>query len=510
MLNVAMVLRESAKRYPQKPAVVAGPSSLTFGELDERARRFAGALRDLGIAPGDKVALACPNLPAFTVAYFGILAAGAVVVPLNVLLKAREIAYHLEDSQARALVCFAGTPELPLGAAGREAFAQVPGCRHFVEIPAGPESAAENTLDGLIESTPDALDLSATAEADSAVILYTSGTTGQPKGAELTHSNIFLNAQVCADMMRYRADDIALVVLPLFHSFGQVVQLVAGMLRSVTSVLLPRFEPEAVLAQLSEHRVTVFCGVPTMYWALLHAPEETSAAIARHLRLAVSGGASLPVQVLRDFEQRFEVPILEGYGLSETSPVVSFNHLDHSRKAGSVGTPIWGVDLRLAREDGSEPPIGEPGEILVRGHNVMKGYYRRPEATAETIRDGWLHTGDVGRVDEDGFYFIVDRTKDMILRGGFNVYPREIEEVLLQHPEISLAAVIGEPDAEHGEEVVAYIVPKEGCQPQPEAIVAWGREQMAAYKYPRRVEVRASLPMTATGKILKKELRQGT
>ena len=284
-----------------------------------------------------------------------------------------------------------------------------------------------------------------------------------------------------------------------------------GLLAGMTSVLMARFEPEEALRLMAERSVTVFAGVPTMYWALLNTEAEgvDLDGLAKNLRLAVSGGAALPVQVLREFEERFEVPILEGYGLSETSPVASFNHLDRERKPGSVGTPIWGVEMRIVDAEDNELPVGESGEIVIRGHNVMKGYYRRPEANAEALRGGWFHTGDVGILDEDGYFYIVDRTKDMIIRGGFNVYPREIEEVLMTHPAISLAAVLGVPDPEHGEEIKAFIVPVPGREPTSSEIIAWSKEQLAAYKYPRIIEFRGSLPMTATGKILKKELRSG-
>jgi long-chain acyl-CoA synthetase len=515
MLNLAAQLEESARSQPRKPAFVLGESALSFAELDAAARKVASRLVAMGVEPGDKVALSCPNLPQFPIVYFGILKAGAVVVPLNVLFKEREVAYHLGDSQAKVYFCFEGTAELPMGAEGAAGFAAVPGCEHLVAITADP--AAQSSLPGAPETLGEfltqgdaAFDTVQTSPDETAVILYTSGTTGQPKGAELSHANVFMNCVVCRDLLDYRRDDTALVVLPLFHSFGQVVQMASGVLCGLTSVLLPRFEPGAALRLMQRHEVTVFCGVPTMYWALLHTepPEDVDLkATAGALRLAVSGGAALPVQVLTDFERKFEVPILEGYGLSETSPVASFNHLDRPRKPGSVGTPVWGVEMRIVDAQDREAAVGEPGEIVIRGHNVMKGYYRRPEANAEALRGGWFHTGDVGTMDDDGYFYIVDRTKDMILRGGFNVYPREIEECMIEHPDISLVAVVGVPHESLGEEIKAFVVPTEGTDPSPEEIVHWCRERLAAYKYPRIVELRDSLPMTATGKILKKELR---
>ena len=513
MLNLSTVLESAARRDPGKAAVLFGDTEMRFGELDAAASRVAAGLIELGVEPGDRVAISCPNLPWFPVAYFGILKAGAVVVPLSVLLKGREIAYHLADSGAVAYLCFEGTPELPMLEEGRTGFEDTASCRHLVAITGAPAAAVPDgcgTTLGRLAAGPDAAETVATSPDDTAVILYTSGTTGTPKGAELTHANIVMNAKVSAEMLRFDAEDVALMVLPLFHSFAQVVLMCAGFSAGVTLVVQLRFDPGTVLAAMEKHGVTVFAGVPTMYWGLLHSPEAERfdlAAIAARLRIAVSGGASLPLEVLRSFEDRFDVPILEGYGLSEASPVASFNHLDRERKPGTVGTPIWGVEIRLADADGNEPPPGEPGEILIRGHNVMKGYWARPEATAETLAGGWLHTGDVATVDEDGYYSIVDRTKDMIIRGGFNVYPREIEEVMMEHPAVSLVAVIGIPDAEHGEEIAAYVVPAEGADLGEADLVAWCRERMAAYKYPRSVTVREGLPMNATGKILKRELR---
>ncbi|MCB0224516.1 MAG: long-chain fatty acid--CoA ligase, partial [Anaerolineae bacterium] len=349
-----------------------------------------------------------------------------------------------------------------------------------------------------------------TQTGDSAVILYTSGTTGQPKGATLSHANMFFNALVSSQMLQLSAGDTALIVLPLFHSFGQTVLMNAGIYAGMTNVLLPRFDPDAVLAAMQNENVSVFCGVPTMYWALLNHPEAHKYdldKIARNLRVCVSGGSSLPVEILRGFEEKFNVPILEGYGLSETSPVASFNHLDRERKPGSIGTPIWGVEMRVVDVNDRLLPAGERGEIVIRGHNVMKGYYNRPNDTAEAIRNNWFHTGDVGVMDEDGYFSIVDRLKDMIIRSGFSVYPREIEEELMTHPAISLAAVIGVPHEEVGEEIKVYVILREGATATSEEIITWSQANMAGHKYPRLVEIADSLPMTATGKILKKELR---
>jgi long-chain acyl-CoA synthetase len=321
-----------------------------------------------------------------------------------------------------------------------------------------------------------------------------------------------LNARGTKDIIRMQHDDVHALVLPLFHSFGQTCQMNAGFSMGNTLVLIPRFTPEAVLTALQEEKVTIFVGVPTMYWALLAYEDKDGlfdiAAIADTLRIGVSGASSLPLEIIKGIEAKYQIPIMEGYGLSETCPVATFNHLHKERKPGSVGTPIWGVEVKIVDQDDNELAAGEVGEIAIRGHNVMKGYYNKPEATADAFKGtAWFHTGDLGRKDADGYVSIVDRVKDMIIRGGFNVYPREIEEVLMTHPAVSLASVIGVPHDSHGEEVKAYIVLKPGETATEEDLLAWSKEQMAAYKYPRIVEIRESLPMTATGKILKKELK---
>ncbi len=381
-------------------------------------------------------------------------------------------------------------------------------------ITANPAAASPiegtQTLGSLMAGQAPTLETVATNAEDTAVIIYTSGTTGRPKGAELTHSGLMLNGILSADLMGARPEDIQLIVLPLFHIFALTVLMIAGVYRGTESILLPRFDAEAVFGLMQKHGVTIFAGVPTMYWGLLNykGDQFDYKSIAEKLRVCASGGASLPVQVMKEFEERFKVPIIEGYGMSEGSPVVTFNQLSVGRKPGSIGTPVWGVEVKIVDENDQEVPVGEKGELLYRGHNVMKGYYKRPEANAKTLRGGWMHSGDVAIKDEDGFFYIVDRTKDMIIRGGLNVYPREVEEVMMKHEAISLVAVIGLPDEQFGEEIKACVVLKEGASATPEAIIAWTKEHIAAYKYPRVVEILDSLPMTATGKILKKELRK--
>ena len=513
MYNLSAALETAAREAPDGTALVFAGQRVSWGALDAAASRIAAGLAAAGVGRGDVVALSCPNLPQFPMAYFGVLKTGAAVLPVNVLLTADEIAYLLEDSGAAAFLCFEGTGELPSGEAGWAAFRRVPGCREFRVVTADPAApspiAGAVTMGAMMAGAPAGFDAVQRAGDDIAAVLYTSGTTGRPKGAQLSHTNILLNAMLARDLVGFDRGDVCMITLPLFHAFGQIVQMMACVVAGAAMVLIPRFEPGAVLKSLREDAVTIFAGVPTMYWALLNHPADAAdlAAVAEKLRVCASGGASLPVEVLRGFEEKFKVPILEGYGLSETSPVVTFNHLHKPRKPGSVGTPVWGVEVRVVADDGADAPAGETGEVIVRGHCVMKGYLNKPEANAEALRGGWFHTGDIGRLDEDGYLYIVDRVKDMIIRGGFNVYPREIEEVLMAHEAVSLAAVVGVPDARQGEEVKAFVVPAPGREIDAAALVAWSRERLAAYKYPRLVEVRDSLPMNATGKILKTELR---
>jgi long-chain acyl-CoA synthetase len=376
--------------------------------------------------------------------------------------------------------------------------------------------AAASTLADLTADQPETFATCPTRPDDTAVILYTSGTTGQPKGAELTHANMFVNAGITRELflpavdVRPEADNVVLISLPLFHSTGQTAQMNAGLYGGMRLVLLPRFDPAAVVQTMVAERVNYWTGVPTMYWMLLQyakANQVDTASIAQHLRCASSGGAPMPVEVLRQFQETFGVRILEGYGLSETSPVACFNQFQRPSKPGTVGPPLMAVDVACVDEHDRPVPTGERGEVVIRGHNIMKGYYKRPEATAEAMRNGWFHTGDIGVLDEDGYLAIVDRKKDMILRGGFNVYPREIEETLMTHPAVSLCAVIGVAHERLGEEVKAFIVRRAGAAATEDEILAWCKERMAGYKYPRFVEFRDALPISGTGKLLKRELR---
>ncbi|GAB3017800.1 long-chain-fatty-acid--CoA ligase [Nocardioides flavus (ex Wang et al. 2016)] len=520
MSNLSSLLERSAAAHPDRTAVVLGATRLTYAQVDAAANQVANLLVSRGIEPGDKVALSCPNLPYFPIVYYGILKAGATVVPLNVLLKGREVAYHLDDSDAKAYFCFQGTPELPIGAEGHAGFEQAERCEHFFVITADP--AAESPIPGTetlgraMAGQAPSFESREVGDDDTAVILYTSGTTGQPKGAELMHRNMISNAMVSEELFGADADnpDTLLCVLPLFHSFGQTVIMNAGFAFGGTVVMLPRFEAGPALQLMEAEGVTFFAGVPTMYWGLLGALDDSGVdvkKVAETVRVAVAGGSALPVEVHKEFERRFGVTILEGYGLSETSPVASFSVWGEPVRVGSIGKPIPGVEMKLINP---EPGVREDladgedvvGEIAIKGPNIMKGYYGRPDATAEAIVDGWFRSGDLARKDADGWYYIVDRSKDMIIRGGYNVYPREVEEVLLTHPDVSLAAVIGVPDESHGEEVKAVVIRKDGATVTEDELVAWAKEQMAGYKYPRIVQFVDALPMTATGKILKREL----
>ncbi|WP_109507791.1 long-chain-fatty-acid--CoA ligase [Nocardioides speluncae] len=514
MPNLSSLLEDSASKYPTRDAVVLGDTRLNYAQLSGAANQVANLLVDSGIRPGDKVALSCPNLPYFPIVYYGILKAGAVVVPLNVLLKGREVAYHLADSEAKAYFCFQGTPELPIGAEGYAGFQETDGCEHFFVITADPAAPSPiegtTTLGAGMAGKAPTFETAATDDGDTAVILYTSGTTGQAKGAELSHANMHGNALSGEPLFGANESrpDTYLCVLPLFHSFGQTVIQNGAFAYGGTVVLLPRFEAAPALGLMQKEKVTFFGGVPTMYWGLLGALDDSVdvAAIRDNLRIAVAGGSALPVEVHKDFEAKFGVTILEGYGLSETSPVASFAPRGEEVRVGSIGVPIAGVEMKLIKDDWSDTESGEIGEIAIKGYNVMKGYYNRPDATAAVIKDGWFRTGDLARKDDDGFYYIVDRSKDMIIRGGFNVYPREIEEVLMTHPDVSLAAVSGVPHESHGEEIKAFVIRNADAGVTEDELVAWGKEQMAAYKYPRIVAFVDALPMTATGKILKREL----
>jgi long-chain acyl-CoA synthetase len=491
--NLAGILTDTAARHGDKVAVKLDEVELSYSMLDGASAHVAGLLRERGLEPGDRVGVMLPNVPYFPVVYYGILRAGGVVVPVNVLLKAREVEFFLSDPAAKLLFAwhdFADAADAGADAVGAGRILVEPG--RFEEL-----VGAADPITEVVDPADD----------QTAVILYTSGTTGKPKGAELTHANLRINCTITAEKLaRLSSHDVVLGALPLFHSFGQTCGMNACACVGATLTMLPRFDPEKALGIIQRDAVTVFQGVPTMYNALLHCDRRDDFDVSS-LRLCMSGGSAMPEELMRQFEEAFGCIILEGYGLSETSPVASFNHPDRERKPGSIGTPIEGVEMKIVDDDGKDLPEGEVGEIVIKGHNITKGYWNRPEATEEAItRDGWFHSGDMARVDEDGYFFIVDRKKDLIIRGGYNVYPREIEEVLYGHPAVQEAAVIGVEDEKLGEEVGAAVVLKKGEGISREELCGFVKEQVASYKYPRRIWFVDELPKGPTGKILKREI----
>ena len=501
-LTLASILAESAERYPDRDAVVLGSQRISYADLWDQTRRYAAVLAERGVGPGDTVALLMPNVPDFPRVYYAALSLGAVVVPVHALLVGREIAYVLRDSRATVLVVAA--PLLEQGAAGA-AEAGVP-----VLATMGDGGSDIERLDVLAEQVTPIRAYVQRDPSDPAVILYTSGTTGAPKGAVLTHLNMTMNAIVTAtSVINMRTDDVLLGTLPLFHSFGQTVVMNAGFFVGATMVLMPRFDPAGALGLLVDEKVTVFAGVPTMYIALLAAARADERRPA--LRICASGGSSIPVAVIDKFRDVFGVEIYEGYGLSETSPVATFNQEVFGRKPGTVGRGIWGCDAAIAAAEVESRiellGVGEIGEVVLRGHNIFSGYLNNPEATEAVLVDGWFRTGDLGTVDSDAFISIVDRKKDMILRGGFNVYPREVEEVLAGHPGVAQVAVVGFPDEVHGEEICAVVVRSpEGADLDGPTLIEWSKERLGRYKYPRRVEFADTLPLGPSGKVLKREI----
>ncbi|MFI7128993.1 long-chain fatty acid--CoA ligase [Nonomuraea sp. NPDC050153] len=486
-MNLADRLHIAAERLGGRAVLTLDEAELTYGGLDELSARLAGLLRCRGIGAGDRVAIMLPNVPEFGVVYYGVLRIGAVVVPLDPLLKKREIAAYLGDCGARLLIAWHAFAEVAeAGTAGTTA-----DC--FFVVP--------EEFRRLLRRVAAEREIAAMEGDDTAVIHYTSGTTGRPKGVELTHANLGGNAATVARMHALGVDDVVLGALPLYHTFGQTCSLNATVHAGARLTLLRRFEAGRALEVIRRDGVTVFQGVPAMYIALLDHPGASDLSM---LRVRTSGGAALPLDVLRAYEARFGCEIIEGYGLSETSPVAATNRGGPHRRPGSIGRPIRDVEMRIVTEDGRETPRGEIGEIVVRGPNVMKGYWNDPAATAEAVRDGWFHTGDLGRVDADGYFYLVDRRRDVIIRGGYTVYPREVEEVLYEHPAVRQAAVFGVPHPGLGEEVEAVVALR--APVTCEELRDFVRERVAAYKYPRRVSFVDELPMSPTGKILKRAL----
>jgi long-chain acyl-CoA synthetase len=443
------------------------------------------------VQEGDRVGMQLPNVPYFPIVYFGALRLGAVVVPMNPLLKGREVGYHLSDSGSSVVVGWHQFEEPAVAGAaeaGAEAIVAKPG--EFEQLLGEAEPVRE-----VAERDDD----------DPAVIIYTSGTTGTPKGATLTHANILAAADTGRDLVDAGPTTVTVATLPLFHVFGMSAIMNVTIRGHGLLTLVPRFEPGKVLEVIERDHATTFGGVPTMFSALLHHPERERRDVSS-LNLCVSGGAPMPVEVLRGFDEAFGAKVLEGYGLSETCGMATFNRPDQERKAGSIGVPIGGTEIRLVDDSGSDVPRGEPGELVMRGPFVMSGYWNRDDATNEVMRDGWFHTGDIATVDDDGYYFIVDRKKDLIIRGGYNVYPREVEEVIYTHPAVREAAVIGVAHESLGEEVAAAVALKEGAEISPDELRDYIKQRVAAYKYPRVVWTVEELPKGPTGKILKREI----
>lgn len=491
MTNLADNLTATAEQFPDRPAVKLDDLVLTWADVQEGARRVAGMLKQKGVGPGDRVGMVLPNVPPFPVIFYGAVSIGAVVVPMNPLLKAREVKYYLEDSGASIVFAWKDMAEEAGKGAESVGIECVEVGTDFAEVLAGFEPDAE-----VVSREDD----------DDVVLLYTSGTTGQPKGAQLTHHNMITNAATSAEtLIEITEEDVVMGCLPLFHVFGLTCGLNAATLKGSCLTLIPRFDAEKALEVVSRDQVTVFEGVPTMYAGMLHAKGAADADMSS-LRTCISGGSAMPVEIMKNFEKTFDCLVFEGYGLSETSPVASFNQPGQERKPGSIGTEVRGCELKIVDDERNEVAQGEVGEIAIKGENVMKGYWGREEATAESIHDGWFLTGDMAKVDEDGYYFIVDRKKDLIIRGGYNVYPREVEEALYEHDSVAEVAVIGIPDDSLGEEVGAAVALKDGEKVDVEELQAFAKERLAAYKYPRAVWLVDELPKGPTGKILRREV----
>lgn len=511
-MNLANRVHEISLQESDKTAYHFMGKDTSYGEFDQSVAKFAGALQTLGVKKGDHVAFLLSNTPHFLISLYATMRLGATAVPINPIYTPDEIAYIVKDSDAKVVIALDAL--LPLI---EKAHLALPAVQTYVicetdpsaaeKIAALPEDvrgkvhsftgalAAASSLDSMTEVQPD----------DNAVILYTSGTTGKPKGALLTHENLYSNARDVGDYLKMTPTDRVVATLPVFHVFALTVVVNAPLMQGATIILVPRFNPKDVFEAIKSQKATVFAGVPTMYNFMNQYPEDVVADFAS-VRMAISGGSAMPVALLHSFEDKFNVRISEGYGLSEASPVTCFNPIDRERKAGSIGTSIVNVENKVVNELGEELPPGEVGELIVRGPNVMKGYYKLPEETASAIRDGWLYTGDLARTDEEGYFYIVDRKKDLIIVGGYNVYPREVEEVLFAHPGVSEAAVVGLPDPDFGEEIQAYVVLKDSSITA-EDLRKYCAEHLAKYKVPKQFEILEDLPKNTTGKILRRSLK---
>ncbi|MFC4244065.1 long-chain fatty acid--CoA ligase [Gryllotalpicola reticulitermitis] len=504
-VNLAAILAETAKRAPERTAVVFGADHISYGRLWAETKAYAGALRGLGIGAGDRVALLLPNVPDFPRAYFAILSLGAIVVPVHALLKADEIAYVLRDSGATTFIIAA--PLLAEGAKGAAA-AGVP----VLSVMVPDDKIAEAPFPRLEDLARDAEPVAGyefVSPGTTATILYTSGTTGTPKGAQGSHFSLVEHVNtLLLGAIDMSEDDVVLGCLPLFHTFGQMCVMNVAFRRGASVVLVPKFDGATALTLLNTHRCTIMTGVPTMYIGLLEAakanPERPP------LRYGLSGGAALPVAVIGRMTEEFGVAVHEGYGLTETSPVATFNHYGRTTRPGTIGQPIWGTEVIIAEAELDdrivELPRGELGEICVRGHNVFKGYLNKPDADAQAVVDGWFRTGDLGTMSDDDYVTIVDRKKDMIVRNGYNVYPREVEEVLARHDAVSACAVYGVPHPVHQQEIVAAVTLMPGAVASPEELIEFVKEKVAPYKYPRQLDIVETLPIGPSGKVLKRVL----
>ena len=506
-MTVGQILDRAVKQWPEQTAIVFRGQKMTYAELGARSDALAWSLRQLGLNQGDRVAILQVNSPEFSNTYWACAKAGLVVVPINVLFKEEEAYHILSDSGARAII--ANDLFTPLIAT---LLPRLPGLEYVVILgePKLPKALdyARLIAQGMAGAAgPGALACKDQVQpSDLMSVLYTSGTTGKPKGAMLTHRNISFDAQACSKALPVTHDDVWLAALPMFHSYAETVLIVLPAVMGASVVMQERFIPDNTMRLIEEYQVTTFPGVPAMYATFLQVAPENRSSLAS-LKWCVSGGAPMPLEVMRAFEQEFDLLVLEGDGPTECSPVTSINPWDAERKPGSVGLPLPGMEIKIFDEKDRELPPEEIGEIVVQGDNVMKGYWNRPQETAEALRSGWLHTGDLGKKDADGYVYIVDRKKDMVLVGGLNVYPREIEDVLYSHPKVLQAAVVGVPDKLRGEAVKAFIVLKPGQTCSAKEIRTFCRERLAVFKVPRHVEFRDELPMSNTGKVLKRELR---
>ncbi|MFS0634616.1 fatty acid--CoA ligase family protein [Mesobacillus foraminis] len=510
-MNLSSRLRDTAARIGEKPAYFFMGESSTYAELDAAVTRFASGLEQLGVKKGDHIALLLGNTPQFVISLYGALRLGATVIPVNPVYTADEIGYILHNGDVKTVVGLDFM--IPLAEKMHE---RLPKVENYIVCETGGDREPDRSTLSISSKMKTFTDLLAQGsqdfqgpeleEDDVAVILYTSGTTGKPKGAMLTHGNLYSNANDVSDYLKINEDDRFITTLPMFHVFCLTVALNAPLISGGTLLIVPRFSPGEIFAIAKEHKATVFAGVPTMYNFLLQY-HEGKAEDLKTLRLCISGGASMPVALLENFERKFNVVISEGYGLSEASPVTCFNPLDRPRKTGSIGRSIVNVQNKVVNELEEEVPEGQVGELIVKGPNVMKGYYKMPEETAATIKDGWLYTGDLARKDEDGYFYIVDRKKDIILVGGYNVYPREVEEVLYNHEDVVEVAVLGVPDPNFGEAVRSFVVSKNPQLTERE-LLEYCSEHLAKYKIPDRIEFLDELPKNTTGKILRRALKK--